>query len=94
MRFMNSMRFMLFLAVAVCTWKAGNRYVTAADPETPTHVEVESIKIPLGNEGRLETIAMNREGEIDRGGDVAREETRRIRPGTRYKFESVLGLLG
>ena len=38
--------------------------VPAADSETPTHVEVESIKIPLGNEGRLETIAMNRSGEL------------------------------
>tara|TARA_R110002049_G_scaffold285698_4_gene467096 strand:- start:266008 stop:267087 length:1080 start_codon:yes stop_codon:yes gene_type:complete len=34
------------------------------DPEQPTHAEVTPIKIPLGNEGRLETIAMNRDGEL------------------------------
>lgn len=35
-----------------------------ADAETATHVEVEPIKVPLGNQGRLETIAMTREGHL------------------------------
>ena len=43
---------------------AVERSATAADAETPTHVEMKPINFPLGNEGRLETIAMNRDGEL------------------------------
>ncbi len=36
--------------------------VTAAD--APTHVEVAPIKIPLGKDGKLETLAMQRDGDL------------------------------
>jgi hypothetical protein len=38
--------------------------IVASDPEQPTHEEVASIKLSLGNEGLLETIAMNDAGEL------------------------------
>lgn len=42
----------------------GSCFLRAADQEQPTHRETESIKLEMGEEGRLETVSMNQAGEL------------------------------
>ncbi|MCB1275686.1 hypothetical protein [Prosthecobacter sp.] len=52
---MKRVLFTLAAFTAVCA---------AQSPETPTHQEIAPIKIPLGEEGTLKTISMDRRGNL------------------------------
>lgn len=56
--------FRSFAVVSAWLGCADSAVSVASDPEQPTHEEVTSITLELGNEGLLETIAMNDAGEL------------------------------
>ncbi len=51
-------------ALPVLLLIAGSAGWAADDSEQPTHREIEPIKLEIGTEGRLETMAMNQAGEL------------------------------